>query len=104
MPFLLLRNIININGTVVYLLQNCCWRRSNRVDMGKEYTRQEVSQHKSADSGGVWLIIGSSVYDVTKFLEEVSDMYLECRLLTQLVTSVRPSVHCPSRYYLETRN
>lgn len=51
-------------------MQNCCWRR-NRVAMGKEYTRAEVSQHKSAESG-IWIIIGSSVYNVTKFLEEVS--------------------------------
>lgn len=39
--------------------------------MGKEYTRDEVKQHKTMASG-VWIIIGSSVYDVTKFLEEVS--------------------------------
>lgn len=38
--------------------------------MGKQYTRAEVAQHKTAESG-VWIIIGSSVYDVTKFLEEV---------------------------------
>lgn len=40
--------------------------------MAKEYTRAEVKQHKSVKDGGVWIIIGSSVYDVTKFLEEVS--------------------------------
>lgn len=48
----------------------CCWRRSNRIEMAKEYTRAEVGLHKTAES--LWIIIGSSVYDVTKFLEEVS--------------------------------
>lgn len=38
--------------------------------MGREFTREEVSQHKTA--GSCWIIIGSSVYDVTKFLEDVS--------------------------------
>lgn len=38
--------------------------------MGKEFTRAEVSQHKTPDN--IWIIIGNSIYDVTKFLEEVS--------------------------------
>ena len=38
--------------------------------MEMEYTRADVSQHKSVETG-IWLIIGNSVYDVTKFLEEV---------------------------------
>lgn len=38
--------------------------------MGREFTRAEVSQHKTPDN--IWIIIGERVYDVTKFLEEVS--------------------------------
>ncbi|KAH0372902.1 L-lactate dehydrogenase, partial [Aureobasidium melanogenum] len=37
-------------------------------DMGKVYTYDEVSQHRSADS--CWVILYGNVYDVTKFVPE----------------------------------
>lgn len=51
----------------------CCGFRRNQVavaTMGKEYTRKEVSEHKTAES--LWIIISNSVYDVTKYIDEVS--------------------------------
>lgn len=37
----------------------------------KIYTLAEVSEHKDSKSG-VWMVIHGNVYDVSKFLEEVS--------------------------------
>ena len=39
---------------------------------GKTLTLAEVAEHKDSKSG-VWLVIHGNVYDVSKFLEEVSD-------------------------------
>lgn len=38
--------------------------------MSKTLTRAEVARHNS--NKDVWIIIGNKVYDVTKFLDEVS--------------------------------
>ena len=40
------------------------------TEEAKIYRLEEVQQHKNADS--LWLIIHDRVYDVTKFLDEVS--------------------------------
>lgn len=50
---------------------SCCCFRTNQVaaTMGKEFTRDEVSKHKSAQS--LWIVISNTVYDVTKFIDEV---------------------------------
>lgn len=36
----------------------------------KQFTREEVAAHSSTDS--YWIIMGKFVYDITKFLDEVS--------------------------------
>ena len=43
------------------------------------YTLAEVAKHKTSDTG-VWMIINDKVYDVSKFLEEVTS----CKYLTIL--------------------
>lgn len=45
----------------------------------KVFTLAEIAEHKSTDS--CWIVIHDKVYDVTKFLDEVSDIffiYLMC--------------------------
>ena len=40
----------------------------------KEYSLKEVSEHKVAkgDKKDIWIVLHDKVYDVTKFLDEVS--------------------------------
>lgn len=40
----------------------------------KKYTRAEVKQHNN--SGSAWIILDDKVYDITKFLDEVSRNWL----------------------------
>jgi cytochrome b involved in lipid metabolism len=35
-----------------------------------KYSLKEVAKHKTADS--LWLVVHGKVYDITKFMEEVS--------------------------------
>ena len=40
--------------------------------MSRVISKEELAQHKDAKS--LWLAVHDKVYDVTKFLEEVSDL------------------------------
>ncbi|PSR97705.1 putative cytochrome b5 protein [Coniella lustricola] len=37
--------------------------------MSAQYTTAEVAQHKD-ESNGLWIIVDTGVYDITKFLDE----------------------------------
>lgn len=39
----------------------------------KVYTLAEIAEHKTTDS--CWIVVHDKVYDVTKFLDEVSDFF-----------------------------
>jgi cytochrome b involved in lipid metabolism len=47
----------------------------SRMTGSKKLTREEVSSHNDANS--TWLVIDNAVYDVTKFLNEVSEDFLQ---------------------------
>ena len=51
------------------------------------YTMEEVRQHKAAKS--LWIVIHDEVYDISKFLEEVSH-WVNWILKLQLNPSSRP--------------
>lgn len=42
----------------------------------KQYSLAEVAKHNSNKS--VWFVIHNNIYDVTEFLNEVSDSYMFC--------------------------
>lgn len=46
---------------------------SSKKELPK-YSWEEIAKHNSAES--LWLVVHDKVYDVTKFMEEVSSRYI----------------------------
>ena len=65
----------------------------------KTFNWEEVKGHK--DSKSSWIVIYDRVYDVTKFLEEVSIFYANVISCDKLVGGVIGILHtCPSSEHL----